>query len=174
MVVGFGFFYYILLTITILSCVAFPYFLLYKVTTSGNMEPLPGSHSHFTQVELLQDCSLSSSEKLFKSRYKKTSKSTDFSVYSSKRSLVSFKKDSILFSCEVLKGQEEQWSLMVAGHEAAFGERRMGRMCPGMGGNKVDTPLLPQNQRFPIAASLAPDTTSANNGSPFPTQTYPR
>lgn len=104
MVVGFVFFllyfinhnHIILYSISILP--------LYKVTTSGNMEPLPGSHSHFTQVELLQDCSLSSSEKLFKSRYKKTSKSTDFSVYSSKRSLVSFKKDSILFSCEVLKG----------------------------------------------------------------------
>lgn len=111
------------------------------------MEPLSGSHSHLTEAELLQDRSLSSLEKLFKSRYKTASKSTDFPMYLSKRSLVSFKKDSSHFSFEILKGREEQWSLRVAGHEAASGERRM---KIGAGGNNVDTPLLPQHQRSPF------------------------
>lgn len=128
----------------------------------------------FTQVELLQDCSPSSLEKLFKSRYKRASKSTDFSMHLSKRSLVSFKEDSILFSFEVLKGQEGQWSLMVAGHEAASGDRRMGRLCTGMGGNKVDIPLLPQNQRSPFQHHWHLTQNFSKQGIPIPHPDTPK
>lgn len=110
-------------------------------------------------------------------------RSTDFFQALTKRSQVSFKKDSSRFSSEALRGAEEQWSLPVLGHKAVLLPREGGGQGRAVHWGQEGTSwmchlthrlslLMPAIPTASIADSWY--STSAKKASSLPTQTYAR